>query len=1760
MAERKKKGEEQSSPDLVSGPPAAAMFLGVGAAVTLNKKGEPRPLKAIRKAEEMRVRGAKRSEIHAETSKMLDGTPYAGVTYGADKMPRFELDDSTAKFHRAAIPAGGKAFQKDVLDHPELYTADPTAAHLTVARSKTNGSSINGSDIEISDRRFLGQIAGREVASLQARGHNLHELQHHIQDGEGHAPGGTPADFVKQYPGNKAKQELAYSMLAGEVEAEMTRKREHMTAQQRRQKMPEPDIPYSQQIVLRADADSVKAKVDMTSVVDAARAGWNTLLNRDTFEGKPIRSRKLDPLKVGANPDVFQFKSGGDGAGVTDRLKGVKTWDPVAAGKSVVYEWADGRLDIADGHQRRGLAQRLAKEGQNVQLDALIMRERDGWSPRDVRVYAAMKNIKEGSGNVLDMAKVMRERPDLANGSLPMSDAKVRDAVSLSKLSPEAFGMVAGGVVKPEHAAAVGAMGDTTRHASMLSEMAKAEIGSAQHARLYVQQAMAAPQYSETTGSLFGEETQTRSLLAERAKVLDKALQHLKSDKKIFGLLEREAGSIEEAGNKLAHETNAARAEGAGRTAELVERLAMNRGPVSDMLDQAARDLAEGRTPSQAARNFVRGVHDTLKTSGMAGLTGDAPRPAAAPVDPNQVNMFGGSGERPGWSDEARASSLEVRRNDLMSKTLQLGDFKQILEKIGVPFEVEHSKSMSDRFGPSLSSYYKVNGPNGPVTFRVSDHEYTPRKNDLRLGQSYAAAQAHVLKELGRDVPHDILSRAQEDLEASREASRIANQRRKDEEIAAKKNAQHQKSEKTKNRDANDALLAANGKANLRGQPRKDALNALKEGKKPSKPKAMMDSEFPTRKPAKINTASAAKWERELSSIPQDDAEKRLLDRRKGEKIGASKRTKMMADDMLGGPSTKDKIAAAARAKEAKGRTGDPMDVGMFGSSKDQTDLVDMAKQAPKESATIKGRVGDFEYGYEGKQKWIIRDRRTGEVVDRDTNQSGASRKATRLYDIDSGKIKIPDAMPVKESGLQEVRMGGELSSYLVDQSTGTVKQVKTNHMTGKQIVTDITGKPKAKQVIEYAARTEHSQKPPAYDANVASIQDSSGNNWRKHEGSGAWSVEKGGKPISDAAKRNIDRLEALGYQPFRDAAKALNIDASGGNSEIRARLEAAAPFDFTGKLDEVTGKFTRDARANAEADLKNLVSKTGAPDDVKAKAVAAGMAEHDRLDTELMKGRPGWSDAARAASAEVRAADAKHQVLANGDKVLSKAEVKRRMAEAKALPNSDPTRSLKIEHVKILAGTAWRPDGSAYSPGLEKLTADTLKSDQAKAFAQTKRGARASKPRMKDADVKHLMKQGLVTREDVKTSGSMDDLKGKARQSAAAKLKDRGAGSGDNAKVIEDWIEPKGKAVSSKQPAGGKSGAVTKAPKKTSGKRGTQNAANLEAIIENRQANAKAAPLSQAATSAGVKDPAAQMKDVFGPRKDHIPGVGNQFSSLSPGMRREIARHAAQKANEAKPAEVPHQMTDAGRSDRYVNRMLAAGSNKSPEALKAEFAAKTASAKPVGRGRKALGLLMPVAIGTAMLAASNQAKAEGRGGDQAKDAVKAGIESGAVMAGFTIGGGVAVKGLMRAGMTVARAAPVVQGAFMAYGAISQGLQAYKDGGGMKDIAKGAAKGAWDMSLPGMVVNTAKDASAAMAERRRLETTPGVAGIQRFNHVAAVYKSKAEMARSPMVAPVEPSDGNNKARGWANAKVQAAAQAAKGRQFSGVFKDGVPLQ
>ena len=399
-----------------------------------------------------------------------------------------------------------------------------------------------------------------------------------------------------------------------------------------------------------AGAGSIPPAVDSAPAVEGSKAPESEpqadLLPADAPQAampKPQQAVEVlterDIANIETDAKTFQYKDGGDDQGVTDRLRGVKSWEPERAGMSLVYEYADGRRVIADGHQRLGLAKRLAAEGQPIQMPVRVLREVDGISPAEARMRAALKNIAEGTGTAIDAAKVLRHTGQTpAQLNLPPNSAIVRDASGLQRLSDEAFGMVVNGVSTEQHGGIVGRLVEARdAQAGILALLNKLKPRNAFEAESITRQA-AAETTTETQDSLFGTEQITANLYLERARVLDGALRRLKDDIKTFRTLTERAEAIASVGNQLVTEENQSRLDQDAKVRDYLASQANMKGPISEALSAAARDYKDTGKIGPAVGRFVDAVRRASET-GSAGSDGgraggQAPEPAGGAKPP----------------------------------------------------------------------------------------------------------------------------------------------------------------------------------------------------------------------------------------------------------------------------------------------------------------------------------------------------------------------------------------------------------------------------------------------------------------------------------------------------------------------------------------------------------------------------------------------------------------------------------------------------------------------------------------------------------------------------------------------------------------------------------------------------------------------------------------------------------------------------------------------------------------------------------------------------------------------------------------------------------------------------------------------------------------------------------------------------------------------------------------------------------------------
>lgn len=341
----------------------------------------------------------------------------------------------------------------------------------------------------------------------------------------------------------------------------------------------------------------------------------------------------FDPVGLEVDAKLFQFKTGGDELGVTERLRDVNTFEPAQAGTVLTWEDRAGKLFIVDGHQRMGIARRALAAGQDPQtvfLTGYRLREADGVTPQHARVLAAFKNIGEGTGSAIDVAKIYREAHRDLIQSMPQlsgNNALARDGRNLAKLEGEAFGMAINGVTKPEYAAIVGELiDDAGEQVAAIDVLRRSDPANQGEARAIVEQVRAAgftKAAQRSQGGLFSDEAFAESLFKERAQVLQGAKAEVRRDLSTFRTLSKQKGRIAQVGNKLAEKQNLAKVAEDEQVLAEIDRLANVAGPVADALKDAARKLNTGElNRGEATAAFVGALRSAADGAGRA-------RPAA---------------------------------------------------------------------------------------------------------------------------------------------------------------------------------------------------------------------------------------------------------------------------------------------------------------------------------------------------------------------------------------------------------------------------------------------------------------------------------------------------------------------------------------------------------------------------------------------------------------------------------------------------------------------------------------------------------------------------------------------------------------------------------------------------------------------------------------------------------------------------------------------------------------------------------------------------------------------------------------------------------------------------------------------------------------------------------------------------------------------------------------------------------------------------
>ena len=146
-----------------------------------------------------------------------------------------------------------------------------------------------------------------------------------------------------------------------------------------------------------------------------ARTGERVLDQDGTMPGYPDLPTSLvdvDPRTVEVDPRRFQTRTATKNEdGTTGRLSTSTKWHDTVSEPIVLFEQADGKRIVADGHHRMALWHRAHKAGTRPPrtIKARVLREVDGWTDKTARQTAADVNIYKGTvDSPMDIATALR--------------------------------------------------------------------------------------------------------------------------------------------------------------------------------------------------------------------------------------------------------------------------------------------------------------------------------------------------------------------------------------------------------------------------------------------------------------------------------------------------------------------------------------------------------------------------------------------------------------------------------------------------------------------------------------------------------------------------------------------------------------------------------------------------------------------------------------------------------------------------------------------------------------------------------------------------------------------------------------------------------------------------------------------------------------------------------------------------------------------------------------------------------------------------------------------------------------------------------------------------------------------------------------------------------------------------------------------------------------------------------------------------------
>lgn len=424
---------------------------------------------------------------------------------------------------------------------------------------------------------------------------------------------------------------------------------------------------------------------DLRTLEKGPTAGLDAPANINTIEKQFQNVETISSKEIKIDEGTYQFKS------MPTELADDAVFDPVQSGHILVYEDRNGVKTVVDGHQRLKLAQQT-----NQDVQALILREVDGFSTEMAKVSSMVRNFYEGTISKADLPKY-KKYPDLVD-LIDAVNPQLKAAQGLINLSPKAYMAMYHNIVGDDIGSLVGqAVQGEQRQIAMMDILKKQGAINIEEARRIIKETLDNNVLDTYDMESIAKSFQALNYIPERKLLINQMIQDL----------ETENFMLKNEGNKMPKDSdqrilNDARRTQNEKTIKLIRSYGNQEGELSDIITDGAR---------------------AYKDAGNVGLE-DFARTAA-----NDIRK----GVDEGHFDRL-SNSAELADRSLTAKISQLAtDVRESLPELAKYFDAAESKGVVDDI-TNIKSILDQELENNPA-LRDIEIDFDADGNPIRLSQ-----------------------------------------------------------------------------------------------------------------------------------------------------------------------------------------------------------------------------------------------------------------------------------------------------------------------------------------------------------------------------------------------------------------------------------------------------------------------------------------------------------------------------------------------------------------------------------------------------------------------------------------------------------------------------------------------------------------------------------------------------------------------------------------------------------------------------------------------------------------------------------------------------------------------------------------------------------------------------------------------------------------------------------------------------------------